>query len=155
MKTQFLLLNEKIKFFIVSTLFILSTSFAQTKVIAHKSHSGTNRTFTKAYKKQLFDQNQSNFGLPGNENIIVLDTIIAVNDSIITLKIRESIVCYRYGTTYKDLKKADFNSKTITLKNHKIINKKSTITFLKSNKSIYPLRFNNSLDGVVFVGFKK
>lgn len=137
---------------------LLFTAFfgqAQTKVIGHKSHSGSHKSFAKVYKNNLFDVNRSNFGLPGNRNIIILDKVIAVNDSVIALKLRESIVCFPFDTRYKDLKKSDFKTKTDTLKNHKIFNKKNTIAFIKSSRNFYPVRFNNPIDSVVFVGFRK
>ena len=36
--------------------------FSQTKLIAHKSHSGTNETFAIAYNNHLFDIDNSNLG---------------------------------------------------------------------------------------------
>lgn len=139
-------------------LIFLFTAFiakAQTKVIGHKSHSGSHNSFAKAYKNNLFDTNKSNFGLPGNRTIVLLDKVIAVNDSVTILRLRESIVCFPFDTSYKDLKISDFNSKTDTIKNHKIFNKKNTIAFIKSNRNFYPVRFSNPIDSVVFVGFRK
>jgi hypothetical protein len=141
-------------------LFTITFCQAQTKVIAHKSHSGSTHTFKKAYQNNLFDINRSNFGLPGNRNIFVLDTIIAVNDSVTVLKMRESNVCYAYGTKYTDLKKSDFKSKSVTLTNHDVFNKKNNITFIKEQrKNLYIeepyISFNNPIEKVVFIGFKK
>jgi hypothetical protein len=135
-------------------LFTTAMCQAQTKVIAHKSHSGSNRSFTKAYQKNLFDINRSNFGLPDNMNIVVLDTVIALNDSVTILKMRKSNVCYPYGTSYKDLKESDFKFKTDTLIKHNVFNRKNTVAFIKSSGS-YPIGFVNKIDNVVFVGFKK
>jgi hypothetical protein len=113
---------KKIIIFVV--LISILNSQAQTKLIAHKSHSGTNKTFVKSYQKNLFDSKYSNLGMPGNRNLIILEKVIVKNDSIVILETKESIVCYQYGMGYKELKKSDFKSKEIKLINHKIINKK-------------------------------
>lgn len=155
MKTQVQQLNGKLKLIIVLFFIALTSSFAQTKIVAHKSHSGSKNTFLKAYKNNLFDNKQSNFGLPGNTNIVVLDSVIALNNSVTILKMRESIVCYPFGTSYKDLKKSDFKTKTITLKNDKIFNRKNSVKFIKSSNEMKSIKFNNSIEEVVFVGFKK
>jgi len=129
---------------------------AQTKVIAHKSHSGSSKTFMKAYKENLFDINCSNFGLPGNKNIYVLDTIEAINDTMTVLKMRESNVCFPfpYETKYSDLKEADFTSKNDTLINHEVFTRRNTVAFIKS-KATYLILFSNPIEEVVFVGFKE
>jgi len=88
MKSNFQSVNGKINLMLVLFLLSMSFSFAQTKVISHKSHSGSKKTFRIAYEKSLFNLNQSNFGLPGNRNIVLLDTVIAVNDSVTILKMR-------------------------------------------------------------------
>ena len=144
----------KINTFIL-VLLLSALSHAQTKVIAHKSHSGSKATFKKAYQRNLFDLNQSNFGLPDNKNIYILDKVVALNDSITLLQIRESVVCYPFNMNYKKLKKSDFKTRTDTLKNHKIFNKKNTISFIKSAKRPYRVWFSNPIDSVAFVGFRK
>jgi len=154
MKSNFQSVNGKINLMLVLFLLSMSFSFAQTKVISHKSHSGSKKTFRIAYEKSLFNLNQSNFGLPGNRNIVLLDTVIAVNDSVTILKMRESAVCYPFNTSYKDLKKSDFKSKTVRINNHKIFNKKNTISTIKTS-NYFGINFLNSIEEVVFVGFKK
>lgn len=138
-------------------LFLFTTVIcqAQTKVIAHKSHSGSKKSFAKAYQNNLFDINRSNFGLPGNRNVVILDKVVAVNDSVTILKMRESIVCFPFNTNYKDLKETDFKVKIDTLKNHKIFNKKNSEAYIKSIKKYFPIQFNNPIDSVKFVGFRK
>jgi hypothetical protein len=139
-------------------LLIILTTFlsqAQTKVIAHKSHSGSRNSFMKAYQKNLFDINRSNFGLPGNKTIVVLDKVVALNDSITVLKMRESVVCYPFQMSYKKLKDSDFKPKVDTLKNHKIFNRKNSVAAIKAFKNYYPVQFNNSIDSVSFIGFRK
>ncbi|RZK55325.1 MAG: hypothetical protein EOO87_08170, partial [Pedobacter sp.] len=49
--------------FTIITFFVSVTCVAQTKLISHKSHSGSNSNFRLALNKNLFDIEQSNFGL--------------------------------------------------------------------------------------------
>lgn len=137
-------------------LFFCITAFcqAQTKVIAHKSHSGSNQSFSKAYKQRSADLERSNFGLPGNKNIFVLDTVVAVNDSVTILKMRESSVCFPYRTPYTELKASDFKPKSVRLVNDPVFTRKKTIADIKSAR-YYDLDFSNPIEGVVFIGFKK
>jgi hypothetical protein len=145
----------KIKILFV-LLFTTTMSYSQTKLIAHKSHSGSNRSFANAYQKNKFGMNFSNFGLPGNKNIYILDTIIALNKSTTVMKLRVSNVCYRIQTNYKDLKKSDFKSISDTLINDKVFNKKNKISYIKLvGSDSYKIRFANTIEEVVFIGFKK
>lgn len=127
---------------------------SQTKIIAHKSHSGSNKSFIKAYKNNLFDIKRSNFGLPYSRKIIVLDKVVALNDSLTVLFLRESNVCYQFLPKYTDLKKSDFTSKTDTIKNHKIYKKSNTVAFIKSSK-VWITLFDNPINDVKFIGFAK
>jgi len=143
---------------LIVVLFLLGSvvTQAQTKVIAHKSHSGSKSSFSKAYKNSLFDMNRSNFGLPGNENVLVLDSVIAVNDSVTIIKMRESIVCYPYGTSYEKLKEKDYKSKTFTVTNHELLFKDNPLKLIKAaKKNRYPIWFPNPIDEVVFIGFNE
>lgn len=154
MKTKFQFGKMKINLATLGLFLFTSFSFAQTKLIAHKSHSGTKMTFRIAYEHNLFQLNQSNFGLPGNKNIVLLDSVIVINDSVTLLKLRESVVCFPFNTNYKNVKPTDFNKKTIQVINHKVFNKKNTITTIKSMQ-YFGINFSNSIDEVVFIGFKK
>ena len=142
----------KAKILLLLLAFAPAVCGAQTKVIAHKSHSGSRHSFRKAYSKGLFDINQYNFGLPGKENLILLDKATALNDSVTVLQKRESKVCYRYGTDYRTLKDSDFKVVTDTVVNHPLLNRRNTITAIKASQ---PYGFANAMSTVKFVGFKK
>jgi hypothetical protein len=135
------------------------TSQAQTKVIAHKSHSGSAKTFNKAYNKNLFGARNGSFGLPNTRSIIVLDSVIAINDSITILKIRESKVCVPFGTDYKKMIDSEFARDSISLLNDAVFRKKNTVAYIKNkvyNAYNLPIYFANSaLENVVFIGFKE
>ncbi len=129
---------------------------AQTKVIAHKSHGGSRATFAKAYQQNLFDISRTNFGLPDREVVVVLDTLIAVNDSITVMKWRESNSCHPFLSSHKDLKDSDFNYKTDTIINHEVLRRRNTATLIRNyGTAIYPIEFRHTIDSVVFIGFRK
>ena len=138
--------------FILLLVFLFCNS--QTKVIAHKSHSGSRATFFKSYQKTA--SGQSSFGLPSMVNIVILDTIIMINKSVTLVKMRRSIVCHRVDKSIKDLKKSDFETKIDTFVNHKYFNRKNKVGFVKNylnQKS--NIQFANSVESIVFIGFKK
>ncbi|MCV2485139.1 hypothetical protein OD917_09410 [Flavobacterium sp. SH_e] len=137
-------------------LFICAITQAQTKVISHKSHSGSSSSFAKAYQNNLFDIGHSNFGTPPeSRKIIVLDTVIALNNSLTILKFRESIKSYPNGVNYKHLKKSDFRFKTKMIKDS-LFNGKNSVTVIKlAPEYRYPMYFANPIEGVIFIGFKK
>ena len=68
----------------------ISTSLlAQTKEIAFKSHSGNMANFTIALNNELFDSEESNFGLPEVKKTYRLDSVIFLSDSVSVLVKRE------------------------------------------------------------------
>lgn len=99
--------------------------------------------------------NRSNFGIGDVALIYVLDKVIAKNDSVVILQFRKSIDSYPVGVRYKDLKDTDFMLVSKTLINHKIFNRKNSVSFIKSSYAQFPYPFENPLDSIVFVGFNK
>jgi hypothetical protein len=82
-------------------------AIAQTKLISHKSHSGSRATFGTALENNLFDIGDSNFGNPRQEYSI--DSIILIEDNkavvVSSLKIfaQEDVIQYKPGRdTLKD-----------------------------------------------------
>jgi hypothetical protein len=139
---------------ILVLMFTAGICQAQTKVISHKSHSGSKSQFSGAYQKNLFDLKRSNFGGPRLINVVVLDSVVAVNDSVTVLKMRQSNSCYDFHIDYKALKDSDFIKKTETVVNHPILNRKKTVAFIHSSRGQL-FWFDNPIESVVFVGFKK
>ncbi len=76
-------------------LFILLLSLAttgllaQTKKIAYESHSGNPDNFHIAMNSDLFDSDESNFGLPANKTAHKLDSVIFISDSVSVLVSKE------------------------------------------------------------------
>jgi len=142
---------------IITLLLMLSlTTFqAQTKVISHKSHSGSKQTFQNAYTKNLFDIRYSNFGAPSARPVTVLEKVTVLNKNKVVLHYKKSKICVIYGKNYKDLAEKDFKIVTDTLINHQILNKKNTIDFIKSKKNELSIHFDNAIEEVQFIGFRK
>jgi hypothetical protein len=73
----------KIMIFLAACLFSI-TGYAQTKLIAFRSHSGSNAHFRTAVEKDLFDIGNSNFGIVEVEKI---DSVIKESkNSIIVIR---------------------------------------------------------------------
>ncbi len=135
-------------------LFLSVICQAQTKKIAHKSHSGSKHSFAEAYKNSLFDMSHSNFGGPGVSKMRVLDTLIIVNDTTAIFKLRESTVCFPFGTKYKQLKKSDFKPRVDTLINYALVYRKDydRMQLIRSFKlGYYP---SNPLEKIKIIDFK-
>jgi hypothetical protein len=67
-------------FGLLLTLLSLS-ALGQTRLISHKSHSGSAATFSTAFNNNLFDIDESNFGEPGSEMRFVVDSVILLPDN--------------------------------------------------------------------------
>lgn len=82
----------KIHHLFVAVLSLVSASLpAQTKKIAFESHSGSMENFNIALTNDLFDSDNSNFGLPVPNDIKTykLDSVIYVSDTVSVIVIRE------------------------------------------------------------------
>jgi len=145
-------MKPKILFLIFFTSIL---SYGQTKVIAHKSHSGSKNSFTKAYKKNLFDINDSNFGT-GWGHVLILDSVIAINKTRTILKIRTSKKRYPDPENYKACSNIQFESRTDTLINDSVFNIKNSQKKIKLLfKQKYYYKYDNPIDEVIFIGFKQ
>ena len=61
-------------------LFCVSIGYSQTKLIAHKSHSGSNATFGKALSSNMFGLEASNLGNPPEYYYeVVIDSVVYVS----------------------------------------------------------------------------
>ena len=61
------------------TLFCATAGFSQTRLISHKSHSGSMATFSTALENSLFDIAESNFGLPPTR--FSIDSVVLLEDN--------------------------------------------------------------------------
>jgi hypothetical protein len=139
---------------LLTTTFILFylTSFGQTKMISHKSHSGSKNTFSLSLKKSLFNIGVSNFGMAPerfvrNSN---LDTVKLLSPHVAVMITSES--CLRDDYSGRPSHKELWSAGADTVYNHDVFNSKNSIAQIKSKlKNNY--FFNNSVDSIIFIGF--
>lgn len=130
-------------------LFKSQTCSAQTKLIAHKSHSGKTSDFHKAMKYTHSDFVSSNFGMAPRPTIkyAQLDTLRYISDSMVIMT--TSNYCINRYTDSSRLWSAGVD----TLYNHPLFSKKNALdTIKKELKETY--FFKNSVDSVVFMGYE-
>lgn len=133
----------KILFNLILSLLSL-TCFSQTKLIAYRSHSGTNKHFRIAIEKNLFDIGNSNFGLSITYAEKVQSVILRSNNIIFISRIK-----YRFinGGVDKITKITD----TLHRKNSRQFFKSKNIDSLK--KEIKRTYKGINLDSARFIGF--
>ncbi len=80
----------KIHHLFVAVLSLVSTTLpAQTKKIAFESHSGNLENFNIAPGNELFDNGESDYGLPANKKAYKLDSVIFISDTVSILVSKE------------------------------------------------------------------
>jgi len=77
--------------------FVSYNSLAQTKLIAHKSHSGKTSTFRTAIEGNLFGINNSNFGVI-SKALVKLDSVIYLGGNKVMMVKRN----FYYTSNYPD-----------------------------------------------------
>jgi hypothetical protein len=153
-------------------LFPVINTTAQTKVIAHKSHSGNSHNFSKAYQHNLFDMRSSNFGEAPQPEIkrARLDSVIFVNDTCQIMVTTETCtdrfggnaITKDWNTTTnswqkalevsKDKKTSVWKAGRDTVYNHYLFAHHESLEWIKERikKDFY---FANSIDSTVFEGY--
>jgi len=128
--------------------------FGQTKLISHRSHSGTDADFRTAVEGNLFDIGNSNFGLR-TEHIDKIDTVILKsNNKIIVLRKEYNII--RSGG--KRFYNVVYSSDTLTKASNADFFLANSIDSLKTKISEMYIRNKYKLvkvDSAVFIGFDK
>lgn len=133
--------------------FFSTVCFSQTKLISHKSHSGSDAEFRIALEKNWFDAENSNLGVAPNrrERNAVLDSVIYVSDEKVILVTSEFCVESNHED-YKILNSKKWSAGKETVYNHKLFSKKHALDSIKEVlKTQYS--FRNDIDKVVFVGY--
>lgn len=157
-----------------TVLFFQSFAFSQTKLISHKSHSGSATTFRTALEHNLFDIGDSNFGAAPFEIVqnAQLDTIVFLSDEKVVMVTSEyckethisnievvfrEINGIRTGikqertpdsTSFRNFWKAGKD----TLVSHPLFSKKHSLDSIK-NVLKEEYHFKNDIDNVVFIGY--
>ena len=123
------------------------TCLGQTKLISHRSHSGSNAHFHTAIGHNLFDIGYSNFGIvtiPERK----IDSVVLAGDNKIIILIREnSLYKGRVVSTY-------FTKDTLTRANAGRVFKVNNIDSLKSEiRKKYGADAKS--DSTIFIGFDR
>ncbi|MGB6036202.1 MAG: hypothetical protein WBG42_08035 [Cryomorphaceae bacterium] len=136
----------------LSILSISLTGFSQTKVIAHKSHSGSDENFQLALKSDNFNPLQSNFGQAPDRYVIN-----AQLDSVIYIDAQQAILVTSYvdpnnrESSEKELK-SNWKPDRETVYKHPLFSQQHSLDSIKMVlKRDY--HFQNDIENVVFVGY--
>lgn len=136
-------------------LFTVATtlSVAQTKMISHKSHSGSNTEFKKALSANLFNIGNSNFGMAPERFVrnSKLDTVKLLSPQVAVMVTSES--CHYEDHNGRPSSSSElWSAGTDTVYDHPLFNKKNTVEEIKRGlKNDY--YFANNINDVVFIGF--
>jgi hypothetical protein len=106
--------------------FIAISGVAQTRLISHKSHSGSTATFSTALENSLFDIGASNFGEPSSERRFTIDSIILQPDNSAVVVSSEKNVWVTASQS-----KIGFRPGRDTLYNHPLLSKQHAIDSIK------------------------
>ena len=123
--------------------FISVTCLAQTKLIAHKSHSGNNANFRLAMEKKLFDISQSNFG----------DGPIILTDKADTIVLKSSNTILIHRKRVKDTHGKISQNRFIQTFNKENYPHLFTTTNKETLKKLIKETYNVDADSAVFIGF--
>jgi uncharacterized protein YifE (UPF0438 family) len=138
--------------FSIFSFILLTPYWAQTKIIAHKSHSGSTHQFSKLLASNKLHSN-SNFGIACFDHLVIyLDSVVAVNDSTTLLYKKEVIqnTCNVQLQSMNSPKKS--NTKIDTLINHPLFRNRGNLDAIKANlKQSYV--YANDMNKVFFRGF--
>lgn len=85
------------KNFSLLVVLVSLSAMGQTRLISHKSHSGSTATFSTALENNLFDIGESNFGEPRSEMRFTIDSIILQPDNSAIIISSEKDVWVTYG----------------------------------------------------------
>lgn len=133
------------------------TSQAQTKIISHKSHSGSNADFNIAYANDLFGMEEDNLGMAPERRYIKeknlhpkLDSVVFISKDEVKLYTSSSckIESDYTGETHEEKWKPGIE----IAKNHPLFSKQHSLDSIKKVlKKEYG--FENPINEVVFVGY--
>lgn len=136
--------------------FFSMISLSQTKLIYHKSHSGTNENFRIALEENLIDIGDSNLGdVPYREvKNAQLDTVIYISKGKSVMITSEYCkIENRYDRINEDKSLGKFWKKgTDTVFNHPLFSKRHSLDSIK-NVLKQQFHFKNDIDKVIFIGF--
>lgn len=138
-----------LQYFLTFAFCVAASSLsAQTKLIAHKSHSGTVESFRLAYENNSPELENTNFGAAPERTVVTasLDSLIFISDSLAVMV--TSKFCEKRNSSESKLWRAGRD----TVRNHPLFSKQHA---LDSIKNILERRyhFKNSVDRIKFIGY--
>lgn len=144
------------RYYLIISIFCLSTinSIGQTKLISHKSHSGSNKSFVLAMKTNNSSIKESNFGMAPQRFVrnSKLDSVILLSDNVAIMITSETCHSEEYDNPRDRSSKSLWSAGRDTVFNHPVFTTKNSIKDIKNTlKQDY--YFANSIDSVVFIGF--
>lgn len=140
----------KIAYILVAFITVTTTVSAQTKLIAHKSHSGSDADFAWVLRDDPSAYINDNFGVVGDEPKVVfaLDSVIRVNDTT-TVMVISSDVYY----TYKANRVEKAPSYHDTVYHHPALQGKRSLSDARKAMIKHGNQYANPIDSVKFIGF--
>ncbi|MCA6068355.1 hypothetical protein JI747_014275 [Chryseobacterium sp. RG1] len=133
----------------LAVLLLSGQSFAQTKLISYKSHSGNMEYFEKSIVEDSYNTNYSNLGIRPEPYIInpKLDSVIIIDD-------KKSVIVT--SVLHKDRRNSNtekWNTGRDTVYNHPIFSSQN----IDSVKNVLRRNYNfeNDLDSTVFLKYDK
>lgn len=142
------------KITLVLLLLAGTAALGQTKKISYKSHSGSPENFSVALEENLFDMDNSNFGMAPQRNVVnaQLDSVIFISDSVAIMVTSE--YCVKEDTrTNKPISDPKlWSAGRATVINHPLFSKNHSLDSIRQVlKQQY--NFQNPVEKVVFVGY--
>lgn len=140
------------KIFIISLLLVCSNaSLAQTKLIFHKSHSGSSASFMKS-----INGNNANFGILREPDVktAALDSVIYLTDTsaIMVTKVCSPFLLYYQSENEKQGLNGDWHPGRDTVYFHPLFSQKHALDSIRMVVSTEYF-FKNDIDSTTFVGY--
>jgi hypothetical protein len=137
----------------VAAFTITVNSFSQTKKIAFKSHSGSAENYSAALSENLFDIDNSNFGMAPTREIIdaKLDSVIFICDTValmVTSRYCKKRNEYNSSTSKEKLWSAGRDSVFY----HPLFSNKHSLDSIKAMLEMH-YYFKNPISKVIFIGY--
>ena len=139
------------KIVLLSGLFLTTLSFAQTKTIAHKRHSGNKTHFSTYLKLEGTNGGTSNLGMAPEKWVrnSELKKVIFINDTLAAMVTEET--CYN-EYSYRQQETEKWRAGTDTVTRHPLFSSELTVDSMRKilHADYY---FANDMKDVEFVGF--
>lgn len=130
---------------------------AQTKLIAHRSHSGSNANFREMLDNDLFDVSDSNFGAAPQRLVknATLDTVIYISAEkaiMVTSEYCSYVDRFEEPNAKEKFSRSLWKKGKDTVIEHPLFSRSHSLDSIKDilRQQYY---FKNNIDSVVFIGF--